>query len=57
MNPEHPCTACPECDDCPNSRCKLCEGTDEYCPICECPYDDCEYWQSDGDDFDEEDCE
>lgn len=53
----HPRTACPECDDVSNECCDLCEGTDDYCPICKCPAIHCEFGE-DGedafhDDFDE----
>ena len=39
----HPVIACPECDDVENLCCPSCAGTDEYCPICECPAFDCEF--------------
>lgn len=39
----HPCVACPECDDVQNDACQSCEGTDQYCPICDCPARDCEF--------------
>jgi hypothetical protein len=39
----HTSTACPECDDVSNECCRLCEGTDQWCPICRCPADQCEY--------------
>jgi hypothetical protein len=41
--PTHPRTACPECDDVQNDCCPSCRGTDEYCPICRIPADDCEF--------------
>lgn len=41
--PSHPSTACPECDDLANECCELCEGSDNYCPICQCPADQCEF--------------
>ncbi len=44
MPKTHPCTACPECDDVSNECCELCQGTDNYCPVCNCPADYCE-WQ------------
>lgn len=45
----HPSTACPECDDVSNECCPLCEGTDQYCPVCRIPAHHCE-WQEDRDD-------
>ncbi len=46
----HPHIACPECDDVQNDACEFCAGTDSYCPVCECPADDCE-WQEGWDDY------
>lgn len=43
MPETHPCTACPECDDVSNECCRLCRGTDQYCPVCRCPAEECEY--------------
>ena len=45
----HPCTACPECDDVENLCCPSCEGTDQYCPVCDCPAQHCDF-QEDAED-------
>ncbi len=50
----HACTACPECDDVSNECCRLCAGSDSYCPICKCPADDCEFQVEVDDDFEDE---
>lgn len=44
---DHPRTACPDCDDVANESCRLCRGTDVYCPICRCPADECEFHEED----------
>lgn len=41
--PSHTSTACPECDDVSNECCPLCEGSDNYCPTCQCPAEQCEF--------------
>lgn len=48
----HPSIACPECDDVSNECCELCRGTDQHCPVCYCPAEECEFQEGVGDDDD-----
>lgn len=48
MAETHPNHACPECDDVQNECCDLCHGTDQICPVCGCPADDCEFAEGRG---------
>jgi hypothetical protein len=49
MRVVHTSTACPECDDVSNQCCRLCHGTDQYCPDCCCPAEECEFREGMGD--------
>jgi hypothetical protein len=41
--PPHPSIVCSECDGGCNESCELCRGSGQYCPVCCCPIEECEF--------------